>query len=345
MSASPVERLAAALLYEGYLLYPYRPSSVKNRYRFNFGVVVPEAWARAHQQGEAQVMQTECLVEGTAESSLTVCVRFLQLRTRTIGRPSAPGSIADATPVERLEVDGRVHVPWQEAVEREIRPDRGSLGELAASPHLMPFGWIAETRTESLVDSSGVVAGVVGRRLDPLTGNVELSAVPVSRDGTLYRVRVRISNQSPMPHPERCTRDGVLGQSLVSTHTMLMVDGGAFLSATDPPAAWAREAAACQNIGTWPVLVGEAGQTNIVLSSPIVLSDYPSIAPESPGDLFDATEIDEILSLRILTLTDDERREAESVDERSQLLLERTHALAGEQLRSLHGVMREPEGS
>jgi hydrogenase maturation protease len=77
-----------------------------------------------------------------------------------------------------------------------------------------------------------------------------------------------------------------------------------------------------------------------MLSSPIILYDYPQIAPESPGDLFDATEIDEILTLRILTLTDDEKRAMASLDERARALLERTESIAREQLMGLHGTIR-----
>ena len=82
---------------------------------------------------------------------------------------------------------------------------------------------------------------------------------------------------------------------------------GEFVSLLEPPPEFQEAAAACSNVGTWPVLAGEPGQRDTVLSSPIILYDYPQIAPESPGDLFDGTEIDEILSLRILTLTDEEK--------------------------------------
>jgi hydrogenase maturation protease len=77
-----------------------------------------------------------------------------------------------------------------------------------------------------------------------------------------------------------------------------------------------------------------------MLSSPIILYDYPQVAPESAGDLFDSTEIDEILTLRILTLTDEEKREMRSVDERARAILERTETLPAEQLMKLHGAVR-----
>lgn len=115
---------------------------------------------------------------------------------------------------------------------------------------------------------------------------------------------------------------------------------GAFVSLLDPPAPWREAAAGCRNVGAWPVLVGEEGQTDTMLSAPIILYDYPQLAPESPGDLFDGTEIDEILTLRILTLTDDEKRTMAAVDERARALLARTEALGAEELMRLHGAVR-----
>ena len=77
-----------------------------------------------------------------------------------------------------------------------------------------------------------------------------------------------------------------------------------------------------------------------MLASPIILYDYPSIAPESTGNLFDATEIDEILSLRILTHTDEEKREMRESDDRVRELLERTESMPDEQFIKLHGILR-----
>ena len=76
------------------------------------------------------------------------------------------------------------------------------------------------------------------------------------------------------------------------------------------------------------------------MSAPIILSDYPQIAPESAGDLFDGTEIDEILALRILTLTDAEKQEVRNGDERARQILERTELLPPEHFQKLHGAMR-----
>ena len=126
--------------------------------------------------------------------------------------------------------------------------------------------------------------------------------------------------------------------SLVSTHTILNVQGGEFVSLLDPPEHLRDPASACENMGAWPVLVGEPGQRDTMLSSPIILYDYPQIAPESPGALFDGTEIDEILTLRIMTLTDEEKQEMAQGDERARQILERTESMPPEQFMKMHGV-------
>jgi hypothetical protein len=77
-----------------------------------------------------------------------------------------------------------------------------------------------------------------------------------------------------------------------------------------------------------------------LLSSPIILYDYPQIAPESAGDLFDGTEIDEILSLRVLTLSEEEKREVRGGDERARAILDRTETLPPEAFAKMHGAIR-----
>jgi hypothetical protein len=131
----------------------------------------------------------------------------------------------------------------------------------------------------------------------------------------------------------------MLRYAMVGTHTLLALTGGAFVSLLDPPE-WARGAVeACENLHTWPVLVG-ADRTDVILSSPIILYDYPEIAPESPGDLYDATEIDEILTLRTMTLTDEEKSAARATDPRAAAIVDRIDAMPAEVLERLHGAVR-----
>ena len=130
-------------------------------------------------------------------------------------------------------------------------------------------------------------------------------------------------------------------RTFCSTHTVLRATGGEFVSLTDPPERLRAAAAACQNVGTWPVLVGEPGQRDTLLASPIILEDHPRVAPESPGDLFDGGEIDQLLVLNILALTEEEKAEMRAADPRTRAILERTEALTPDQLMRLHGAIRD----
>ena len=159
----------------------------------------------------------------------------------------------------------------------------------------------------------------------------------------LVRLRLRVENASAW-HDPSADRSVALRHSLVAAHSLIGIDHGVFLSLLDPPE-WAKPfAEACQNLHTWPVLIGQEGRRDAMLSSPIILSDHPTIAPESPGDLFDATEIDEILTLRTMALTEEEKREARATDERAAAIIDRVDNMPPELLERLHGAVRYLEG-
>ena len=320
MNLERVDQIAKAVLYEGYMLYPYRPSSVKNQQRWNFGVLYPQAYSDAQGGTDACSMRTECLVAGTARTALEVKSRFLQLQLRL-----TRGSNATADDVSS---DG-----WQEAMERDVSVPAFTLETTLFGPVRQTFEFPAQTT----VDSEPNTAGEVVRRQAEVRGELEIIAQKIRED--LFKVRVNVRNITPQEAPA-VSRDEALLHSLVSTHTILGVQGGEFVSLLEPPTELQGLAAQCQNVGAWPVLVGDAGQRDTLLASPIILYDYPQIAPESAGDLFDGTEIDEILSLRIMTLTDDEKREIRESDERARQILERTEKMPAEQFMKLHGAVR-----
>jgi hydrogenase maturation protease len=342
MSRRVVDRVADAVLYEGYILYPYRPS-VKNRQRWTFGGLFPEAYCLAH-GGEAAANRTECLIAGGPDATLGVIVRFLHLTDRIVGEYVPPlerwpgGDGLPYRPVELLRISDQLYQAWQEAEERAVELTGLELGEIAAHLRTLPFAFPGGWRLEPLHGPAGEVVGVLARTQQPVEGLVEVAATPVEEG--LFRVRVSVRNRTPMENAGDMGRDDGLLRALVSAHTILTVRGGEFVSLLDPPPKWRGSAEACRNEGVWPVLVGEEGERDTVLASPIILYDYPQLAPESPGDLFDATEIDEILTLRILTMTDEEKRQAAAVDDRARDLLARTEALAREQLAALHGTVR-----
>jgi hypothetical protein len=342
MNTSRVEKVADAVLYEGYILYPYRASAVKNRQRFNFGVVSPKAYCEMQQGADSWIMQTECLVIGGARTRLEVKLRFLQLVARSVAMPSTPAAAKSADdlpefdPVESLEVEGRTYWPWEEAVEREVVLADLSLAQINTEPVRKEFSFSSQRKLETLRDARGEVAGVIIRQQRHMNGEVQIAAGE-ERDGC-FKVAIRLLNSTF--GAGRQTREEALMHSMVSAHTILCVEGGEFVSLLDPPEPFKDIAAACRNVGTYPVLAGEEGEHNIMLSSPIILYDYPQVAPESAGEFFDGTEIDEMLALRVLTLTDDEKREMRDVDERARHILERTEALPPEHLMKLHGVLR-----
>jgi hydrogenase maturation protease len=167
----------------------------------------------------------------------------------------------------------------------------------------------------------------------------------LATDGIL-KVQVKVKNLTEFDmSAARDERDSALMRSLISAHVVLGIADAHFISLLEPPEGLRDVAASCQNVGVWPVLVGAEGVRDTMLASPIILYDYPQIAPESPGDLFDGTEIDEILALRILTMTDEEKREMRNTDERARKMLERTENLPMEQLAKLHGTLRDLRSS
>jgi hydrogenase maturation protease len=318
-----VARIAEAVLYEGYVLWPYRRSAIKNQRRWTFGGVYPEAHGTAHPD-DPSAMQTECLVEGEDDARVDVTVRFLHVVHRQVARHGAHG----LDPVDELVVDGERHASWDEACERELAARALRLGSLASVR--VPIDIPAGTTEEALGETGAIV-----RTWRALGGAIEVSADRLE-DG-LHRLRVEISNATPFEGD----REEALRQTFCSTHTVLRVEGGAFVSLTDPPERLREAAAACENTGTWPVLAGPEGERGTVLSSPIILPDHPEIAPESPGDLFDASEIDQLLTLSILSLTDEERQQMRAADPKARAILERTESLSQEQLMRLHGAVRE----
>jgi hypothetical protein len=344
VNAALVDGIVKAVLYEGYMLYPYRPSAVKNRQRFNFGVVYPRAYSEAQGGTDAWTMQTECLVLGNQQTQCLVRVRFLRAVSRSVGRLRTPSSelppITEASiePVERLEINGAVHYAWQEAVEEVIEVTEFNPGALAVQHMQWPFRLSAKRDQEALRDEHGSIVGTLQRDKMNVSGTIQLSTQEV-REG-LFKLTVHISNDSRMEGPEPVSRDHALARSFISAHTILEVRDGEFVSLVDPPENYREFAKGCQNVGTWPVLVGEAGERDTMLSSPIILYDYPQIAPESPGDLFDGAEIDEILSLRIMTMTEEEKREMRESDDRARQILERTETMPEEQFMKLHGALR-----
>lgn len=336
---SLVEKIANAVLYEGYILYPYRPSAVKNQQRWNFGALTPHSYSLAQSGTDAWSMQTECLIKGSERTALDVKARFLHLLAREVCEVvNSPPEVLPLRVIASLEVGSQIYQTWQEAVEREINVPALNLGKLVVAAHRQTFAFPSSQATESLRDADDKIVGVIVRRQEHIEGVIEVTAELIEHQ--LFKITVRISNLTPFAEANAKSRDEALMRSTVSTHTILGAREGEFVSLLDPPAGLREAAALCRNTGTYPVLIGEEGARDCVLSSPIILYDYPQIAPESAGDFFDGTEIDEMLTLRIMTLTDEEKREMRGGDEHARRILERTETLPADHLMKLHGAVR-----
>jgi hydrogenase maturation protease len=241
--------------------------------------------------------------------------------------------------VERSEYPNRhPRACWQEAVEREVCVPAIQVWEPFDSSFTQHFSFPALQREEPKREAEHDGSATILYRQETVSGVIEISGLRCL-DG-VSKITVRVRNQDPFEMTSVSNRDDALMKSLVSTHTILGLHEGEFVSLLDPPNALQELAASCRNVGTWPVLAGEPGGRDTMLSSPIILYDHPQVAPESTGDLFDATEIDEILSLRIMALTDEEKSEIRTSDSRARQILERTDNIPPEQLMKLHGVLR-----
>jgi hypothetical protein len=331
-------RVADTVLYEGYVLYPYRASAAKNQLRWQFGVLAPAAHQDAGGSASSS-MHTECVADVAPGATLTVRIRFLQVQARIVEQ-AREGSEEEFTPVESLVVAGRRIVAWDEAVEHEVEIAAAlAADDLVREPREMAFTLPGGDDIEPLVDDDGRLVGRVVRRREPVAATARVEARPAPGPWSLLTVALTVENVSHWTKPD-ARHDEVVRRSLVAIHGLLAVDGGRFVSMVDPPE-FAREAvAACVNTGCWPVPMGEEGAADLVLASPIILPEHPEIAPESSFEMCDATEIDEILALRVMTLTEDEKDEVRATDERAAAILDRCDTLPPELLDRLHGAVR-----
>jgi len=307
MNRELVDKIVNAVLYEGYILYPYRASSKKNqRERFTFGRIYPQEYSDAQNAREPCLMQTECLVRNESrDAAIEITVRFLQPLARKTGE----------------EV-------WLEAIERKVKLAPVTLNAPIKQGHEFTFPAARSVDKEST------------RSNEMIRGRIEIETWPLEQ--AVVKINARVLNESPLP-AQVDNQDAVLMRTFASTHVILHAPGGKFISLLDPDPDCVELAGACRNIGTWPVLVGdkEKHEHDTMLSSPIILYDYPQIAPESAGDLFDGTEIDEILTLRVQALSDTEKIEMRCVDEQARKILERVENLRPEEFLKMHGTLRE----
>lgn len=301
-----VAALARTVLYEGYLLWPYRRSAVKNHYRFTIGGLYPASYASRF--ADRSRARFQCLVEGPGPR-IDLEVRFLRIVRRQ--------AYVHGRAVDDVIVDGERYLSWDEATEQVIEASD------VVPPCVTSFAYPSGNAEERLDGES-----VLRRSWEELSGCAALRAQ--ERAPALWRLDVEIANESGWDGE---IRDEALRRTLAACHVVLRVRDGAFVSPL--------EAEDCVADGLWPSLVGEPGDRSTILASPMILGDYPALAAESPGDLFDGGEIDELLIHSIRALTDDERAEMRAADPRAREMLERTLALGPDELARLHGALRD----
>jgi hypothetical protein len=336
---TPVRAVADALLYEGYVLYPYRKSSAKNRVRWQFGVLAPKQWLAGQGpldetslagSAESWFQQTECLFEAQPCAAITVRLRFLQLLAKTVERRVSGGY----EPVDALKTGERWHLSFDEALPRE-HDVAATVADLLAGKRRFRVAFPGHEEAEGLPGGVGRIV----RRSQSVRAVVTMSAQAVDAPFPLFRLRVRVEN-SVGSVPRGTPREHALRRAMLATHTVLAISDGAFVSLLDPPEWAAAAARECTNVHAFPVVAGPPGTVSLMLSAPIILHDHVQIAPESPGDLHDGGEIDEILILRTLTLTEEEKAEARATDPRTAAIVDRVDAMPPEVFGKLHGAIR-----
>jgi hypothetical protein len=326
---------ADAVLYEGYLLYPYRSTAAKNQVRWQFGILGPPGAASAG-VGEPADLAVECLLRpvdpGDGAATVTVHLRFLQLQRRSVERAVVDGGYAA---VEELRDGASSWIGWDEAVEVERPLGTFCLRELRGDR-------VLHVAVGGGDDVEAVPGGRLVRRREPLSALVTLRT---EDDRGLVRLRVSVANTAD-PVTEK---DPAAIRSLIGAHLILAAGRARFVSVIDPPDDAAEAAGRCRQYRCWPVLAGDGGPdgqtSDVVLAAPIILYDHPAVAPESTVAMFDATEIDEILTLRVLTLTDEEKAQARATDAHAAAIIDRCEQMSPEELQRLHGIMRDPHAA
>ncbi|MGI8701414.1 MAG: hypothetical protein ACR2JU_09465 [Nocardioidaceae bacterium] len=333
MSLEHARTIADAVLYEGYLLYPYRSTSSKNQSRWQWGVLGPPGAATSG-TGEESVLSTQCLVRPAGDAHASILLRFLQLQARVVEAPDGQDSEL-FHPVQELHAADCTWLSWDEAVAHEIELGTFRV-EDSREGQTLPVRVDGGEDVELLTDDDGHTVGRVVRRRWPLSASVRVTAAPV---GGLTQLSVHVENDAA---GEEWGKASAIRRSFIGTHLILTASAAEFVSLLEPPDDAREAVAACEQRRCWPVLTGPEGRTDIMLASPIILYDYPEVAEQSAGALFDSTEIDEILTLRVMTLTDDEKAAARATDPRAAEIIDRCEQMSPQDMAGLHGVLRDP---
>jgi hypothetical protein len=241
--------------------------------------------------------------------------------------PVYAGTLASA--FDHLELRCVLQAPADSVLSAEVR-FLAALGERhqAQARRVEIAGAMVGALAEVPAEKQAHVEGEPGS--PPLVVGLSLRAERL--DGCDYKVVLRVENRTLVS--SGLERAGALARSLLSTHPIVRVAGGRFVSPLD---------AGCQSVNTFPVLATPADDA--VVGAAIVLPDHPQIAPESRGALFDSTEIEEALLLHVHALSDAEREEIGRQDPAVREMVQRAAASTPEDIIALHGrvTLRDPD--
>lgn len=297
-----LNNLIHTLLYEGYSLYPYRNSALKNKMPIPFGVVYPESYCRQNEHVHC-IMQTECIVSGNKDLSINIHIRFLQINN-----------------------DSNPENAWR-AIERNVSPGNLLIENLLQNELIFSFSFDTEKPTEA---EAATFCGISGKLV------IKASQFEGKSHG--FKISVAVINDTSIQQFYSGPGNEMMKYAFVSTHTILETEGGEFISSQDPPEEWREEMDQCKNLNTWPYLINK--ENTIMLSSSIILYDYPEIHPESIGDLFDGTEMEEALLLHVDVLSEDEKRDLLNGDDKLRMMMEKVEKITPEEIINLHDKMK-----
>ncbi len=239
MDTSQIDRLIEAVLYEGFILYPYRPS-LKNTHRWTFGGVYPHSWSAASGNTDRSRVGCVCIAAGSGDALFSAQIRFLHLFERTPSEAGRNAGMAASC----------------ECIERRVEPPAMRLADLTARPLRYPF---------EFSPAADAIDGSVWQ--DGVRGAAEISAEPLTVHDA-WLVTIAIENETPFdvgpvePHQplDARRRNAAHMRSLVSAHAILRLEGGRFESSIDAPGELRDLLDQHAGGGLWPVLAGEPEQ-------------------------------------------------------------------------------------
>ncbi|MGH3560246.1 MAG: hypothetical protein ACRDTN_00130 [Mycobacterium sp.] len=314
--------IADAVLYEGYLLYPYRGTSSKNQSRWQWGVLGPPGAADAG-IGEEDGLSAQFVLDGS--DAITLVLRFLQLQHRQAESDDGRGGYR---PVDELSTPSGRWLSWDEAVEVELPFGPFEFADT-------PVQWMLPVTVPGGIDVEAVDNGRLVRTRQAVHAALSVNVEP---DDGLHRATVAVHNTGAAA----VGKESAIAASLIGTHVIVEAVGGEFVSLLEPPDHAAAVVVRCRQHRCFPVLAGPPGERDLLLISPIILYDHPEVAEQSDGHLFDSTEIDELLTLRVMTMTDEEKAQARATDRLAAQLIDRCDAMPPETMARMHGVLRDP---